>query len=73
MNVQVLSLSGLLANAEIIILLIGLGFIVLFIRTLMDILRFPFKNSDSKLVWAVCLFIFCIPTMLIWWVGKSSR
>lgn len=73
MSYQGLSILGMLANMEIIVLLIVLGFAFLFFRTLVSIINFPFRNSDSKLVWIVCLFLFWIPTMIVWWVGKNSR
>lgn len=73
MNGLVFPLLELFENGALIVVLVFLGFIVLAFRTLMDILKFPFRNSDSKLIWVVCLFIFCIPTMILWWVGKNSR
>lgn len=65
-------LVGLLAGGEIIIIAIFLGLLVLFIRTLIDIINFSFRNSDSKFVWVVCLFIFSIPAMILWWTGKKA-
>lgn len=66
-------LADLIVNRETIIMIVAIAFIALFIRTLLDIQKFPFIKPDAKSTWFVYLVVFSLPAMIIWWLGRTGR
>jgi hypothetical protein len=63
-----------LGTPELILVVLALAYPVLFIICLIDILRSEFKDSTTKLLWAmVVIFVPYIGSIIYLAIGRSSK
>ena len=60
--------------AGMIGLLIGLGFVIIWIWALVDILKSDFKDGTNKIVWLlVVFFLYILGALLYYFIGRKQK
>lgn len=62
-----------MAPFEIIIILVAIGFIVIWIRTLLEISKSEFRGNE-KIIWMLVVFLFGLIGLVTYYAaGRNSR